>query len=171
MNKRYHQPTVSRRYQCGAAAVELAIIIVVMMLIVAGVIGFGRFFWYADTLTKTTRDAARLMSESIVSDLSGNATAAKNMVVNAAAASNLPAVTTDNVIIECDNSSPSNPSYSFGNCINNTTPANVRVRITAYNVNIAEWFPFLDANGLMPVGTINWGNIVLAPQTTMRYMK
>ncbi|MBS1170253.1 MAG: hypothetical protein H6R01_1171 [Burkholderiaceae bacterium] len=171
MNKRNHQSTVSCRHQCGAAVVELAIIIVVMMLIVAGVIGFGRFFWYADTLTKATRDAARLMSESVVTDLSGSATSAKNMVVNAAAASNLPAITTDSVIIECDNSSQSNPSYSFGSCINNTAPANVRVRISGYSVNVAEWFPFLDANGLMPIGTVSWSNIGLAPQTTMRYMK
>ncbi|MGH8857990.1 MAG: TadE/TadG family type IV pilus assembly protein, partial [Polaromonas sp.] len=43
-------PLIKRSSQAGAAAVELAIVIVVLLLIVAGTIGFGRTFWYADAL-------------------------------------------------------------------------------------------------------------------------
>ena len=170
MRKRYLLQHNAHYTQRGAAVVELAIVVVVMMLIVAGIIGFGRVFWYADALTKATRDAARLMSESPVSLLTTNVADAKNMVLNAAGAASVPSLVQANVAVECDNSPSASPSYSFGACINNTTPANVRVRITGYNVNIAEWFPFINSNALLPIGTSTWSSIGLTPHTTMRYM-
>lgn len=171
MRNRILQPLPTRKTERGAAIVELALIVVVMMLIVAGIIGFGRFFWYADALTKATRDAARLMSESPSASLAATSTEAKNLVVNAASASSLPAVVLANVVVECDNSSPAAPTYTFGACANNTTPANVRVRITGYSVNLTEWFPLVSSDGLLPIGTSSWSAIGLAPKTTMRYMR
>ncbi|MDI1244349.1 MAG: pilus assembly protein, partial [Rhodoferax sp.] len=50
-----------RPLQTGAVAVEFAFVIVVLLLIMAGLVEFGRTFWYADALTKATRDGARLL--------------------------------------------------------------------------------------------------------------
>ena len=54
--------SIRRSSQRGAALVELAFVMVLMLLIGAGTVEFGRSFWYADALTKATRDGARLMS-------------------------------------------------------------------------------------------------------------
>ncbi len=167
----HHRPlTRIIKPQRGAAVVELAIILVLMLMIVAGIIAFGRIYWYADSLTKVTRDAARIMSMSPVSELSANASIAQNMVINAAAAANLPSLDNTNVSVQCDNSPEANPTYTFGACINNTKPANVRVSITNYAIDLTEWFPFIAPSGIRPAGTMSWSAVNLAPHTTMRYM-
>ena len=155
------------RYQHGAVAVELAIVMVLLLLIVAGTIGFGRTFWYADALTKSTRDGARLLSTWPVADISAGAVAAQNITINSANAANIsPQLAPNSVLVEvqCDNSTSSPPAFSFGPCNSGTTPANVRVSIT-FDVTLGEWFPFIGAGGV-----INYGIVTLAPQTTMRYM-
>ncbi|MFD2270632.1 TadE family protein [Undibacterium arcticum] len=97
------------RMQCGAAAVELAFLIIVMMFIIAGIIEFGRVFWYADALTKATRDGARLMSSWPVASLNssgvGTAQSIAATAANAARVSpNLDVAT--NVLVECLGPSP-----------------------------------------------------------------
>ena len=156
------------RYQHGAVAVELAIVMVLLLLIVAGTIGFGRTFWYADALTKSTRDGARLLSTWPVADISAGAVAAQNITINSANAANISPQLAPNsvlVLVQCDNSTSSPPAFSFGACNSGTTPANVRVRITGFNVTLGEWFPFIGT-----AGVINYGFVTLAPRTTMRYM-
>lgn len=159
-------PLISASAQTGAVAVEFAFVIVVLLLIVAGTIGFGRAFWYADALTKATRDGARLMSTWEAADIGAGVGAAKTRVVAAAVAANVtPALVDANVTVECDNSTPSDPTFSFGACSSGTKPANVRVSITGFNVALGEWFPFIGASGL-----ISYGSVGLSPHTTMRYM-
>ncbi|UUZ63553.1 pilus assembly protein [Polaromonas sp. P1-6] len=131
-----------------------------------GTIGFGRTFWYADALTKATRDGARLLSTWDVADINNGVATARTQVKAVAAAANvLPALVDANVTVECDNSPPSDPTFSFGTCSPGTTPANVRVSITGFNVTLGEWFPFIGTGGL-----INYGSVGLSPHTTMRYM-
>lgn len=161
--KRYSMWSIKPSSQAGAAAVELAIVVVVLLLIVAGTIGFGRTFWYADALTKATRDGARLMSNWPVADLNSSGVGeVKQLVVNAANAAdvgpNLDVST--NVLVEC-----LGPSFSVVGCVDGTAPANVRVSITSFNVTLAEWFPFIGTSG-----AVNYGSIGLSPHTTMRYM-
>lgn len=157
---------IKRSSQAGAAAVELAVVMVALLLIVAGTIGFGRTFWYADALTKATRDGARLLSTWEVADISAGVDAARTQVIAVAAAANVsPALVDANVEVECDNSPPSDPTFSFGTCSPGTTPANVRVSITGFNVTLGEWFPFIGTGGVL-----NYGSIGLSPHTTMRYM-
>lgn len=150
--------------QRGAAAIELAFVIVVMLLIVAGIIEFGRVFWYADALTKATRDGARLMSNWPVATLnSSGVTAAKNLVVAAASAANVgPNLdTSTNVLVECLGPSP---GFSVVACTDGTAPANIRVSVTAFNVAIGAASPFINIYGG------SFGNVPLSPYTTMRYM-
>ena len=54
--------------QRGAAAVELAILAIPLLLILAGVAEFGRAMVYYNTIVKSARDAARLMSTQTPSD-------------------------------------------------------------------------------------------------------
>src|SRR5438445_732519 len=80
----------SMRLQHGAVAVELAFVIIVMLFIVAGIIEFGRVFWYADALTKATRDSARLMSNWPVANLNSSGVgSAKSLAATAANAANV----------------------------------------------------------------------------------
>ncbi|UUZ75863.1 pilus assembly protein [Polaromonas sp. P1(28)-13] len=149
------------RYQRGAAAVELAFVMVVMLLLVAGTIGFGRAFWYADALYKATRDGARLLSTWAVSDISAGVVAARTITINSANAANVsPPLGTVNVLVQC-----LDDAFSSVACADGTTPANVRVSISGFNVTLGEWFPFIGAGGL-----IDYGSIGLSPHTTMRYM-
>lgn len=153
--------------QHGAAAVEFAIVIFVMLLIVAGIIGFGRTFWYADALTKATRDGARFLStwkiDPVTSPISIGVTKAQDITINSANAANLsPQLEpgSSKVVVEC-----LNDGFAVVVCSDVAPPANVRVRITGFNVTIGEWFPFIDEGGV-----IDYGGVGLAPKTTMRYM-
>jgi Flp pilus assembly protein TadG len=54
--------------QRGAAALELAILLVPLIAIATGITEFGRAMYYYDTIAKGARDAARLMSTQAPSD-------------------------------------------------------------------------------------------------------
>ena len=142
--------------QRGVAAVEMALVIIPLLLIVAGIIEFGRTFWYYDALAKSTRDAARYVSNTRVSSTVGvNDTVkdnAKLMVVNAVNAAKVPNFTTSNVNVVCDPADCIVPNY-------------VTVSITGYTISIGSWIPII-----FYTGTSSWVARP-APATTMRYMQ
>lgn len=149
--------------QHGVAAVEFAIVIFVMLLIVAGVIGFGRIFWYLDALTKATRDGARFLSTwDTVSTIgtTGAGNAANLTVISANAARVSPPLLASNVKVDCLDA-----GFNKITCSDSPPPSNVRVSIVNFNVTVGEWFPFVGESGL-----INYGGVSLRPSTTMRYM-
>jgi Flp pilus assembly protein TadG len=61
MNRRSHR-------QRGAAAVEFALLVIPLLIMLAGITEFGRAMYYYNTLAKGARDAARLMSTQTPSD-------------------------------------------------------------------------------------------------------
>ena len=159
----------ARSMQAGSALVEFAFVMIVMLLIVAGVLDFGRAFWYADALTKSTRDGARLLSSwpiVVATDTTSGVTAAKNIAMSIANAANLtPQLVASDVLVQCAYS-----AFTFVACSGLTKPVNIRVSITGnsgtgFSVNLGEWFPFISTSGL-----IDYGSVSLSPQTTMRYM-
>jgi Flp pilus assembly protein TadG len=154
-------PALKPVAQAGAAAVELAIVTVLMLMIVAGIVEFGRTYWYADALTKATRDGARLMSTWPVATIqTGGAAAAQILTRDMSNAANVsPALASGNVVVEC-----LNDAFGVIGCSNGTPPANVRVSITGFDVTLGDLMPFVGAAG----GT--YGIVSLAPHTTMRYM-
>lgn len=163
---RQHISTQTHRSnQRGVVAVELAIVTTAMLLIVAGAVGFGRAYWYADALVKATRDGARLMTtwtfSASVSPLgvSGGIGPAQTITLTSANAANVsPQLTASNVLVECLDA-----SFAVVNCnVTAQRPANVRVSITGFAINLSEWMPFV---GGQAFGTVNF-----APATTMRYM-
>ena len=129
----------------GAAAVEFAIVISLLMLITGGIIEFGRVFWYYDALTKATRDGARYLSTA-ATPISVTDATVLGMVEDAATSAGLPGFDEDNVDISC------NPGCN--------APDYVTVTIKDYSVAFGSWFP-------IPLPSGPWA---LTPYTTMRYM-
>jgi Flp pilus assembly protein TadG len=138
----------------GAAIVEFALVLTLMLLITAGIFEFGRAFQYYDALAKATRDGARYMSTAPKATISSVAVSnAQNLVVAAANTANLsPILTTGDVVVTCT------PA-----CADGTAPADVEVSISGYSINIGGVMPFVS-------GTTSYTGIPLAPHTTMRYM-
>lgn len=155
---------IFRARQKGAAAVEFAIVISLLVLITGGIIEFGRVLWYYDALTKATRDGARFMSTVSKDTILTNITVAQNLVVNAANAAgvrpNLTGGNGGNVVIQCTYL-VGGVEGDWGSCHNNVpVPAHVRVKISGYNVTFGSWFP-------IPLPS---DPLALTPYTTMRYM-
>lgn len=94
----------SHLIQRGAIAVEFAILLVPLLMIVFGITEFGRAIYEYNTLTKATRDAARFLTTRSPGDAAAH-TAAKNMVVYGSATATgqplLSGLTTEMVSI-CD---------------------------------------------------------------------
>lgn len=146
------------RQQSGAAAVELAFVLVMLLLMAAGTFEFGRAFWYYNALAKATRDGARAVSMAPKTDIGTVAGGVKSLVVDVANGANLnPALAAANVSVTCDDVA----------CVDGTAPSNVRVGITGYSINIGGMFPFFDPGSY---GVRNIPGVALAPHTTMRYM-
>jgi Flp pilus assembly protein TadG len=140
--------------QRGVAAVEFALVIILLLIIVAGIIEFGRAFWYYNALTKATRDGARFMSVS-TANIGDSVAAAKDLVIDAANAANVPGFGQSNVEVTCD-----------GTTCANVAPEVVRVEIIDYEVTIGGWIPIF-----LPTGGVTSFTRELAPSTTMRYMQ
>jgi hypothetical protein len=144
------------RQQRGVAAVEFALVIIPLLLIVAGIIEFGRTFWYYDALAKSTRDAARYVSNTRVSSTVGVDDTvkenAKLMVMNAVNTAKVPNFTMDNVNVVCDPVDCIAPNY-------------VTVSIIDYSISIGSWIPII-----FYTGTSAWVARP-TPATTMRYMQ
>lgn len=141
--------------QQGAAVIEFALLLVLLLMFVAGVIEFGRAFWYYDALTKATRDGARYLSNTRASALvaldTATQDAAKQMVVSTATQAQVPSFTSADVTVSCE-----------PNC---DTPVYVTVAINAYPLTIGGWIPIF-----LPIGSTTWST-TLSPSTAMRYMR
>lgn len=161
------QPRHGSRYQRGGAAVEFALMIGILVLIVSGIVEFGRVFWHYDALTKATRDGARLISlvnRGQLGDEAGSATSNNPVTAlsivreEANAAKLLTPLVDEKIEVRC--------IYATGGwvpCVNrdptDTVPVHVRVKISGYSVQLGEWLPFVGA-----------GTLPLEPYTVMRYM-
>lgn len=64
-----HHPAAKKRYERGVAAVELAIILPFLVLLMALALLFGRTFWYYNVMQKAAHDSARYMSTVAVNDI------------------------------------------------------------------------------------------------------
>lgn len=164
-----------RRRHHGVAAVEFAIVIIVLLLALAGIVEFGRTFWYYNALTKSTRDGARHLSSVVNTQLlnqaqgggdgtcpPGNATA-RGLTYCAAISANVPDLTLANIEVRC------RYSGGWGSCVNgpedSAFPEYVRVSIVNYQVVIGGLIPFV-----LPVGDgVTTWTASLTPQTTMRH--
>jgi Flp pilus assembly protein TadG len=158
------QSTQFRRDMRGVAVVEFALLLFILLIVVAGIVEFGRAFWYYDALTKATRDGARFLSMARVSTTVAIDSALENnaitMVKNTADMARVPNFLAADVTVICDYDAGTGTGTdcTTGGYI----PDYVRVSVS-YQVKIGEWIPF--------VTLVNapW-NATLSPSTTMRYM-
>lgn len=150
----------STRPQRGVAAVEFALVLFLLMVLVSGTVEFGRTIWYYNSLTKATRDGARIMSMVPVDQVTAGVTQAKDLVYGAAVAAGVPDVTRDHVEVSCLNS-----GFAAVTCANGTEPVYVRVAISGYNVVMGGWIALFSSTG-----QASTRETALAPHTTMRYV-
>ncbi len=151
-----------RRKHSGAAAVELAIMLPLIMMMLAGITEFSRAFWYYNALDKATRDAARYLSAIPTVEMATVATrtarlaTARTLVVSAVtgpgSALVSPAITPANVSIVCQ------PVVS---CV---TPTSITVSVTGFTIGLGSLIPFVLVEGG------SFGEIPLTPSTTMPFM-
>lgn len=159
------------RSERGAAAVEFAVILPILLLVVGGAVEFGRAFWFYDTLSKATRDAARYISmancysgESATAcqtRLGDVADKAKAMVTTVATESHLTNFSDGNINVLCDGSA--------SKCDDLTDPTKARpvyvtVAIVNYGIRLGEWLP------LAYFGEGAGYDLGIQPYTIMRYM-
>lgn len=148
----------------GVAAIEFALVLILLLMILAAAIEFGRVFWYYTALTKATRDGARQMSVlQSFADI-GNV---RTLVVNEANAARVAqdgavsVLTNANVGMDC-----LNDAFGVIACDDDNPPVHVRVSITGFNVALGGWMPLLSNTS----ESDGFGVVTLNPQTTMRYI-
>lgn len=143
----------------GGAIVEFALIVALLIMILAGIVEFGRTFWYYNALTKVTRDAARMLSVAPKATIASNGVqSAKDLVVASALSAGVPGFNDTNVTAVCTDA-----TYVDTSCIDGTAPEGVHVAITGYTVSVGQYIPFI-------LNTTHQYSITLAPHTIMRYM-
>jgi Flp pilus assembly protein TadG len=150
----------SQHRQRGGAIVEFAMILALLISIVAGIVEFGRAFWYYDALSKATRNAARTLAVSPPGSLAATGVANARSEVNAAATSaGVSGFGTSNVSVTCLDA-----AFNTITCSDTTAPAAVRVSVTGYAMFLGSTIPFL-------IGSDRNYTVNLAPGTTMPYMR
>lgn len=150
--------------QSGAVVIEFALVLILLLMILAAAIEFGRVFWYYTALTKATRDGARQMS---MLDSFTSIADVRTLVVNEANAARVAqdgavsVLTNANVSTDCLDT-----DFTVVACSDDEPPANVRVAIVGFNVALGGWIPLLSNAG----ESDGFGTVTLNPQTTMSYM-
>lgn len=155
--------------QSGVAVVEFAFLLTLLLVVAAGIFEFGRAFWYYDALAKATRDGARFLSTADRATFTSFRSPARTLVANSANSANLnglsgPVTDTDggNVDITCLDASFNTIACADGA----NAPANIRVSITGFAIDIGGIFPFI----FRADTSTKFTAVPLGPHTTMRYM-
>lgn len=123
--------------QRGIAAVELAIMLPVLVLMLVMPLYLGRVFWHYTIIQNAAHDAARYLSKIPASEMNNPnrapaAVAVANAIVEEELAGVAPSAFTYSLIISCD---------GFG-CVGFSRPAEVRVTISILLEDI--FFPSLN---------------------------
>jgi Flp pilus assembly protein TadG len=141
--------------QKGAAVIEFAIVLPLLVLIVTGLIEYGRLMWNYNALAKATRDAARYLSTVEAKDWNAEATTANSMVMDAAASAGVDTtgLTTN---ITCEKSDGGSIA-----CTSIPTDGSVTVAVN-YEFTIGGWIPVVG----MAIKVVE-----LRPHTTMPYLR
>lgn len=95
----------------GVAAVEFALVLIPLVLLVAGVSEFGRAIYQYEALTKSTRNAARYLSEFLPTDASYPTYKSEALCLavygnTGCTGSSLVSGLTTNIVVVCDSTAP-----------------------------------------------------------------
>lgn len=144
----------------GGAVVEFALILTLMISMLAGIVEFGRTFWYYDALSKATRNAARRLAVNTKATVATvGVVAAVKIVVDDAKAAGLPNFGDANVKVTCLSGS----ALTEVACADGTAPTGVKVEVIDYQIFAGQLVPFL-------LGGPTVYTMTLAPSTTMPFM-
>lgn len=132
-----------RHRQRGVTTVEFAIVAAVFLMVLFGIIEFGRALFVANALVESTRRGARVAAICPVGD---SAPAQVAIMITADGRSLIaPGLTTDNVVVsylDAAGAPLTNPGFSF------TAIQYVRVRVVGYTQQLL--IPFVMPEFLMP---------------------
>ena len=117
----------------GSAAVEFAIVIPVLLLLVLGTVEFGRVFFLQNSITNAARVGARTMA---IEASAANPNAVSDAKSQTAAAAVAPALTTTQVTVSTSNGT--------SNCV-------VPAAGTAVYVTVTIAYPVTQITGFLPV--------------------
>jgi Flp pilus assembly protein TadG len=158
--------TTNKNKQCGVVAIEFALVIIPLMIIVFGITEFGRAFTQYNTIAKSARDAARYLSTQAPGNATGQQDTAACIAVygegytSCSGAGLLPGLTTAMVQI-CDATSPINcPNNLASNNGVGTNMVTLTIGGDPAPYSFVSFVPFIVPN-------INFGPIsVTMPQAT-----
>lgn len=155
-SRRLHCLSSFRRDERGVQLLELAIVLPILMMLCAGVVEFGRYFYEYTTAAKGARAGARYLASKSATSTGTNWQAnAKNLVVygNTAGTGSpiLPGLSTNNVQVQ----------YSGGV---SAVPDLVKISIVDY-----QHQPVFDLGALLNIPSLSL-NIDVKPSVTMRYL-
>ncbi len=153
-------PWRTRSSQRGVAVVEFALVVMLLLVVLSGTIEFGRSFWYYNSLTRATRDAARMMSLADAETLTAVVPLAQDTVVQEATAAGVPGLVRGNVAVSCLNA-----SFATIACQDGVSPAYVRVAITGYSLKLGGWMALWG-----PDGSTSSQDLAVGPHTVMPYL-
>lgn len=154
-NQKIAQPTIQR----GVAAVELAFILPVLLIILSGIIEYGRALWYYDALAKGARDAARYLSTRPIGDLSAetlDTSTTRAIVANTAGQAGVTGF---------DRVTHLSVSCAPTSCAASVTTVTVAV---SYPFEIGGWIPLFRPGSSDAPSNFT---ATLVPHVTMRYMQ
>lgn len=120
-----------RMHDRGAAAVEFALVLPILLLLVFGIVEFGRIYNIQTTITAAAREGARVMALDSGTDPTSDATAAAKSVAKPYTVSDVQVTVTP----------PSTAPISPNVCpTQNTTNAVVKVTVTYPVTLLTGWF-------------------------------
>lgn len=130
---RVHPPQARRR-QRGIAAMELALLMPVLLMLLTFPLFFGRLLWHYSVINRAAQDAARYLSTVPLSDIRNAnrapaVTAVAKAIVDAELGELAPGPDTIGVTVGCD----------YLQCLGFTTPANVNVGVQMELTDIFFW--------------------------------
>lgn len=156
-NQKVAQPTSQR----GVAAVELAFILPILLIMLSGIVEYGRALWYYDALAKGARDAARYLSTRQIGDLSAETSATSTTRAIVADTASQAGVTGFNrfthLTVSCAPTS----------CDSAASVTTVTVAVS-YPFEIGGWIPLFRPGSSDAPSTFT---ATLVPHVTMRYMQ
>ena len=148
MSSTWRRRLPARRQERGAAAVEFALIVPILLLFVLGIIDFGRLYYTQINLTQAAREGARLEA------LGSSGTAVTNGVTTASTGLGTPTVcmytNPTGSALPSSPSCTSTPSCSSGN------DAVVRLT-TSFTFSLAGLIPALGTKTVTGIGVIPCG--------------
>ena len=152
-------PTLTRirRKERGVQLMEVAIVLPVLLVLLAAIAEFGRYFYVYSTLSRATRTAVRHVASN---SFKGTANADNAAAINLALCGSTATCTSGSEILSGLTADNFQITTSGGSTY---FPTTVTVQVVSYN-----YTPLFNLGNF--VAGVSWTSISVAPSTSMRYL-